>query len=69
MNRITALNYCKNICAEIKNRQLKNLDAELTQLANIKFKSQLGDGGGYIKRSPEYLAAYIAQFCRANDIY
>lgn len=69
VSRFTALNYCKDICAEIRDRQFKNLDTELTQLANIKFQSQLGGGGGYIKRSPEYLAAYIAQFCKANDIY
>lgn len=68
VSRFTALNYCKDICAEIRDRQFKNLDTELTQLANIKFQSQLGSGG-YIKRSPEHLAAYIAQFCKANGIY
>lgn len=68
LSRLAALNYCKDICAEIRDRQFKNLDNELTQLANVKFQSQLGSGG-LIKRSPEHLAAYIAQFCKANGIY
>lgn len=68
MSSYAVANYCKNICAEIIDRQFKNLDTELTQLANISFHSQLG-GNGLIKRSPEYLAAYIAQFCKAQGIY